>query len=216
MALTKELSNIIKELRLVASWGLHFTTDAYDIKRYERIRTAAARLQAILEDRPTDQVLAEVQADLFGNSISPLSTADAVVVRDERILLIRRADDGLWALPGGFVAVRQTLAEAALRELQEETGLCGQITKLLGIFDSRLWGSTATAHIHHAVFLVDGGVEDPRPTPEATEVGFWAENDLPLLSRGHHLRIPFIFKLLREEAAVPYFDPTPAAIPGCE
>jgi ADP-ribose pyrophosphatase YjhB (NUDIX family) len=212
----KDFSSIIRELRLVASWGLHFTTDAYDIKHYERVRAAAARLQAILEDRPPDQVLAEVQADLFGNSISPLSTADAVVVRDKRILLIRRADDGLWALPGGFVAVRQTLAEAALRELHEETGLCGRIVKLLGIFDSRLWGSAATAHIHHAAFLVDGGDEAPQPSPEASEVAFWAEDTLPPLSRGHHLRVPFIFKLLREEAAVPYFDPVVAAIPGCE
>lgn len=214
-ALTQELYQVVEELRFIASWGLHFTQDSYDRERYQRIRAISARLVAAIEQRSPEEFVDKFARDLFGNGISPLSTADAVVLRQGRMLLIQRPDDGLWALPGGFVEVRQTLAGAALRELQEETGLCGRIIKLLGIFDSRRWGSTETAHIHHVVFLVDAGQAEPHPTSEASAVAFFSEAELPALSPGHHLRVPFVFRLFREDLPIPYLDGA-EPVPGCD
>ena len=59
----------------------------------------------------------------------------AVVVRDGAILLIRRGSppgQGLWSVPGGRVQRGETLAEAARRELQEETGLDGEVGEAVG------------------------------------------------------------------------------------
>ena len=207
MIQNKDLHKIVGELRRIVSWGLHFSQDPFDIKRYKRIRTVAARLQAVIDNRPVAEVMAEFDRDLWNPiGVSPLYTADAAVFRDDRLLLIKRADNGLWALPGGFVEVGQTLAQAVLKELHEETGLCGRVVSLLGIFDSRHWGSQPTSHMHHAVFLVDGEDKEPQPSLEAVEVGYFLEDKLPSLSIGHHLRIPFIFKLLRGERLIPYFD----------
>lgn len=128
-------------------------------------------------------------------------------MRDGRLLLIRRDDDGLWALPGGLVEVGDTLAGAALRELREETGLTGRVTRLLGIWDSRLSGSRTKAQLYHAIFQVDAGTATPATTPEALAVGFFGESDLPPLSAGHQVRIPALFRLLADEGAPPYFDP---------
>jgi len=61
----------------------------------------------------------------------------AVVERDGALLLARRAahlsEGGTWGLPGGFLDRDETLAEAVLRELREETGWSGRVVALLRI-----------------------------------------------------------------------------------
>lgn len=58
-----------------------------------------------------------------------------VAVRtDEGLLLIERADDGWWALPGGLVDVGETFAQAAVREVREETGYEVEVTGLVGLY----------------------------------------------------------------------------------
>lgn len=62
--------------------------------------------------------------------------AGAVVVRDDRILLVRLTygwATGRWLIPNGAVEPGETLAEAALRELEEETGLRGQKGRLVAV-----------------------------------------------------------------------------------
>ena len=62
-------------------------------------------------------------------------SANVVVVDDEgSILLIRRSDNGNWALPGGAMDLGESLPETAVRETAEETGIDVQITGLVGIF----------------------------------------------------------------------------------
>jgi 8-oxo-dGTP diphosphatase len=59
----------------------------------------------------------------------------AVVVDDGRLLLVRRGrgrSAGTWSIPGGHVEVGETMAEAVLRELHEETGLVGVCDDLIG------------------------------------------------------------------------------------
>lgn len=63
----------------------------------------------------------------------------AAVVFDEaraRLLLTRRADNGQWCLPGGRVEAGETVVEACLRELREETGVTGHVTRLCGVYSS--------------------------------------------------------------------------------
>ncbi|MFF4951583.1 NUDIX hydrolase [Streptomyces chattanoogensis] len=61
--------------------------------------------------------------------------ASAVVTDDEgRILLQRRADSDLWALPGGGMEMADSLPGTAVREVKEETGLDVEITGLVGTY----------------------------------------------------------------------------------
>jgi|ERR1700741_2537660 len=53
----------------------------------------------------------------------PNHTADSIVVCEDSVLLIRRGDTGLWALPGGHVDPGEDFAVAGIREVAEETGL---------------------------------------------------------------------------------------------
>ncbi|MEV7178273.1 NUDIX domain-containing protein [Kitasatospora sp. NPDC093679] len=67
------------------------------------------------------------------NSLVP---AASVVVVDEagRILLQRRTDNGMWALPGGKMELGESLADCGIRETYEETGIDVEITGIVGTY----------------------------------------------------------------------------------
>ncbi len=205
MKSTEELYQIADELRAIANLGLNYSKNEYDLDRYERILSASARLIGAIEHRSSEEVLEQFQDNMF--HVSPLAGAEAAVLHDNQLLLVRRQDNGLWAIPGGLTDVGETLAEAAQRELWEETQIRGHVTKLIGIFDSRKWKSRTKAQLYHAVFLVECENPSPSTSSETTDVRFFSEDRLPSLSPGHHLRVPFVLNLLREEKSIPYFDP---------
>lgn len=202
---TDTIYQAIDELRAIASLGLHYAGNEYDRERYQQVLSVALRLFASLENRPFEEVMDEYLEDKWLHA-SPLVGAEAVILREGKIMLIKRSDSGLWAVPGGLVEVGETLAEAAERELHEETGVEGKVTQLLGIFDSRLWRSKTKAQLYHVIFLAEAADPIPRPSNEATEIAFFEEANLPVLAPGHDLRVPMLFKLLRGEIPAPYFD----------
>ena len=207
MSTNEEIYQVADELRTNASWGLKFAKDPYDIERYNRVLNSSARLVATLEKRSVQEVLEQYQDNM--NHVSPISAADAAVFQDEKVLLIKRADNGRWAFPGGLVEAGETLAEATQRELFEETNVRGQVSNLLGIFDSRLWHSRTKSHMFICIFhVIMESTNPPSAGPETTDVGFFSEKNLPDLSPGHHLQVPFVFKQIRGESPIPYFDPT--------
>lgn len=206
MPLTEEtIYQAIDELRAISTSGLYYAKTEYDKERYQQVLSVAFGLLATLEERPFEEVKREFIEDNWLH-MSPACGAEAVIFHEDKIMLIKRSDNGLWAVPGGLVDVGETLAEAAVRELWEETGIHAQATKLLGIFDSRLWRSKTKAHLFHAIFLAETSNLMPTTSMEATEIGFFGEHDLPQLSYGHEQRVPLLFKILRGEIPAPYFD----------
>ncbi|MXZ25201.1 MAG: NUDIX domain-containing protein [Caldilineaceae bacterium SB0665_bin_21] len=204
---TDKMSLVADELRNIADLGLHFAQDHYDKDRYGRVRSLSARLVAALAGKAAADVMQECREDVV--HATPFVAAEAAVFREGHILLIKREDNGLWAMPGGATEVGETWAESVERELREETGVQGTATDLLGVFDSRLWRSRAKRQIYVGVWLVEiGDQQSPVAGPETTGVGFFAEDDLPDLSPGHKERVPAVFKLVRGDLSAPYFDPT--------
>lgn len=205
MSLTDTVYQIADELRSIANMGLRYSNTPFDKERYERILSASARLVADLEGRAEEDVL-KVYQDNMGH-ISPNSGSEAVVVRDGKILLIQRGDNGLWAIPGGLVDVGEPVAATAQRELWEEAHLEGKVTRLLGFFDSLRWRTQTKVQLYFVTFQVDAPDGTPSPAPpETLDVGFFAEDELPPLSPGHDTRMSLIFKQIRGEAPVPYYD----------
>jgi ADP-ribose pyrophosphatase YjhB (NUDIX family) len=156
-----------------------------------------AALLAIFDKRPLHRV-------------SPAIGVDAAVFNAKNeILLIQRADNATWAMPGGLAEIGETLAQSCLRELWEEAGLRGQVIRPLGIFDGPLWGSYAPVHLINMVFLVE--CDDLRPSvgQEALDAQFFAQNALPEnLHRNHAGRVPKVFEMLHEGCFLDLADST--------
>jgi ADP-ribose pyrophosphatase YjhB (NUDIX family) len=65
--------------------------------------------------------------------------ASTAIIQSGQILLTKRRDVEAWALPGGHVEAGETVAEAAKREAQEETGLEVRLLRLVGIYCLPQW-----------------------------------------------------------------------------
>lgn len=106
---------------------------------------------------------------------SPTVAVGAVVVHDDRLLLIRRGRRparGEWSVPGGRVEAGELLAEAVVRELREETGLEGVCGHLIGVVE-RFTDGQHFVILDHAVTVLDPATE-PVAGDDASEVA-WVE-----------------------------------------
>lgn len=198
------LYQIADKLRGIANMGLRYAQDEYDIERYQKVLLASAEIVATLEQGSLQEVLKNYQDDL--DHISPHAGAEAALFRDGKLLLIQRRDSKRWAIPGGLVDIGETLAQAAKRELEEETGICGTPTRLLGIFDSIRWKAALRRQLYLAVFQIEAPDSIPVKTAEAIDVAFFGEDELPPLDTWHAYRVPVVFKLHRGEIPAPLFD----------
>jgi ADP-ribose pyrophosphatase YjhB (NUDIX family) len=73
----------------------------------------------------------------FGHWPSAVAACTIVLDDDGRILLVERADGTGLGLPGGFVDLREHVADAAVRETREETGIDVELLGLVGILSGR-------------------------------------------------------------------------------
>jgi len=134
----------------------------------------------------------------------PSVTADVIIFtmheQDLHALLIQRKRppfEGMWAIPGGFVDIDESLEEAAERELEEETGVRDVYLEQLYTFgevnrDPR--GRVITV----AYFaLVPADVVEPQAGDDATDARWWPVYDLPPLAFDHHDILGYALQRLR-------------------
>ena len=109
--------------------------------------------------------------------VNPRLVVTAIpVTQDGEIVLLRRGIEpgrGLWAQPGGFLEVDETVSEAAIRETYEETGLVVQPGDIIGLY-SRL--EAAVVVIAFEARVVAG---EPRLNPEALEIVAFEPDSIP-------------------------------------
>lgn len=109
----------------------------------------------------------------------PLLAVSVAVFRRGRVLLARRARApmaGLWSLPGGVVEIGETLEQAALRELTEETGLTAKIAGFAGHHQIITHNEAGAVERHYviAVFAAYGPSGEAKASGEA-DAFQWAE-----------------------------------------
>jgi len=134
----------------------------------------------------------------------PSVTVDVLMMslrqRDLQILLIKRRAwpyEGMWAIPGGFINIAESLETAAKRELQEETGVQDVYLEQLYTFgnpgrDPR----TRVITVVYFALLVSERLQ-VKVTSEATDVGWFSVYELPLLAFDHEQIIEYALNRLR-------------------
>jgi 8-oxo-dGTP pyrophosphatase MutT (NUDIX family) len=208
MELSDQLVLWADELRAISSNGLHFVKSAYDETNYQRVRGIAVEILALVDGRPLPEVKKRLLEIL--DHYTPMVMGDALVINDAgEILLIQRADSGMWAAPGGAFDVGETAAEGAVRECHEETGWRVEPLALIGLYDSRRVETRVGHHVYHLSFLcrplsLDRSV--PSHAMESLNMGWFAEEELPPLDLGHRIWIPNAFRCWRGEMNGVYFD----------
>jgi 8-oxo-dGTP pyrophosphatase MutT (NUDIX family) len=202
-------------LRGLSALGLHYASSDYERDRWLQVQSLVLELLAVATGDPPE-LLEPLRATILRHA-TPLAVGDAAIIDAVgRLLLIQRADNGLWAMPGGAFEVGETPAEGAVREALEETGIHSRPVALVGVFDSRLCGTITRHHLYQFVFLCEpvatAPVHEPSHSHEVKQVAWFAEPELPAeLDPGHRTRIPLAFQVWRGERAA-YFDPmTPSA-----
>lgn len=184
---------IADELRSMATLTDYFDSDPYQRERAERMTELAAEIAGIIDSDEDPAAIKEHFERKPWHRVSPVAAVDAFVLNEkDELLLIQRADNGTWATPGGIAEVGKTLSESALIELWEEAGLKGRVERLLGVFDSRLWGTRKKLHGTHFTYLVSVDDLNPVPGTETLDARFYPRDavmNLPLHG-GHEQRIP--------------------------
>jgi len=98
------------------------------------------------------------------------------------VLLVKRGivpNKGMWCLPMGFAEMGETIAEAALRELREETGVTGRVTRLV---DADSWDSPFYGDVLVVTFEVEKTAGSETAGDDAEEVAYFPIRELPPLA----------------------------------
>jgi ADP-ribose pyrophosphatase YjhB (NUDIX family) len=108
----------------------------------------------------------------------PLVGVGAIVVKDNKILLIKRGAEpnrNKWSIPGGMVEAGEDPRDAVLRELMEETGVLGRVLGLFGIYQyvERDHEGKVKYHFLLLDYIVEPVGGEPRASSDALEVRFF-------------------------------------------
>jgi ADP-ribose pyrophosphatase YjhB (NUDIX family) len=123
-----------------------------------------------------------------------IPSASAIVTNERgQILLHRRSDNQLWALPGGTMEIGESIGQTVMREVEEETGLQVEPELIVGIYSNP----------KHVVEFADGEVRqefsicftchivggEPRTSEESSELAFFTPQEIEHLSMHESIRV---------------------------
>ena len=195
----------------IARTGLGFTASQYERERFEEVLAVAADMRHAAGSPWAAADLVEGWMGSVGDGVAGYQTpkvAVGAVVGNDRgeLLLIQRADSGIWLYPTGWADIGYSPSEVAVKEVQEETGILCEVQQLIAVLDGLRRGFTSIP-LYSLVFhcRAVGGELDAHPL-ECADVGWFAEGELPERTAGADLWAPQAFAAIRGEPVGVLYD----------
>ncbi len=212
----KDLLRWSESLAAIARTGLGFTESLYEQERFEEVLKVAADMRVSAEPSchrlpgSSEQLVQEWMKDVgkgVAGYVTPKVAVGAVVGNDKgEILLVQRADSGIWLYPTGWADVGYSAAEVVVKEVEEETGILAEPVRLVAVLDGLRLGFTQVP-LYSLVFQcrVVGGELRAHPL-ECADVGWFTEDLLPWPLAGADRWGRHVFAALRGEPVEVLFD----------
>ncbi|MDQ6697965.1 MAG: NUDIX hydrolase N-terminal domain-containing protein [Actinomycetota bacterium] len=206
-----ELLRWAEALSGIARTGLGFTESLYEQERFEEVLAVAADIRHaagvdIDREALVDEWMKGVGKGVPGY-VTPKVAVGAVVGNDAgEILLVQRADSGIWLYPTGWADVGYSGSEIAVKEVAEETGIHCEVLSVLAVLDGLRLGFTRVP-LYSVVFhcRAVGGELAPHPL-ECADAGWFAAEAMPEPLAGYELWGDFAFAAVRGEHIDTFFD----------
>jgi ADP-ribose pyrophosphatase YjhB (NUDIX family) len=212
---TRDLVRWSESLAAIARTGLGFTDNLYERERFEEVLHVAADIKGAADEalevrRERDHFVQEWM-DSIGEGVpgyvTPKVAVGAVVGNDAgEILLVQRADSGVWLYPTGWADVGYSPAEVVVKEVYEETGIDCDPVQVLAVIDGQRMGFTRFA-MYLLLFhcTATGGDLEGHPL-ETAGVGWFNRNDLPRHVAGANWWAPMAFAAIDGQQITTAFD----------
>ncbi len=196
----------------IARTGLGFTDNRYEQERFEEVLAVAAEIRARAND-PHDaehhigEWMKQIGQGVPGYATPKVAVGAVVGNDDGEILLIQRADSGIWLYPTGWADIGYSAAEVAVKEVHEETGIESEVVGLLGVLDGVRRGFTRVP-LYSLLFHLraTGGELDHHPL-ECNDVGWFSANRLPEPLAADGDWVEHAFAAVRGDAPETLYDP---------
>jgi ADP-ribose pyrophosphatase YjhB (NUDIX family) len=204
-----------ESLAAIARTGLGFSESLYERERFEEVLHVAADIKVTasegaggVEDAEglVEEWLAEVGKGVPGYVTPKVAVGAAVGNEKGELLLIKRADSGVWLYPTGWADVGYSAAEVVVKEVREETGIEVEPMRLIAVLDGLRLGFTRIP-LYSLVFQcrVLGGELKAHPL-ECADVGWFSPDALPEPLAGAERWRDHVFKALRGEPVDVLYD----------
>jgi ADP-ribose pyrophosphatase YjhB (NUDIX family) len=192
----RDLARWSSALAGIARTGLAFTENLYERERYEEVLHVAADIRAAADEieeateveRETDHFVQEWLQNVgegVPGYVTPKVAIGAVVGNDNgEILLVQRADSGIWLYPTGWADIGYSPSEVAVKEVSEETGITCEPVRLLSVIDGQRMGFSRFG-MYMLLFYCRATGGELRPHPlETSDVGWFGPESLPEATAG--------------------------------
>ncbi len=183
-ATAQDLATWAESLAGIARTGLGFTESLYERERFEEVLKVAAEIKShASDDADADAIAAEWMKSVgvgVPGYVTPKIAVGAVVGNDEgQILLVQRADSGIWLYPTGWADIGYSAAEVAQKEVFEETGIHCEPERVISVLDGMRLGFTQIP-LYSVVFHCRAVGGELRGHPlETSDVGWFGPDELP-------------------------------------